>query len=54
MPLSFRHHGLFLCGIGQDDATLGGLLGLEILNDHAVAQRLDLHIIIPPWFDVVC
>jgi hypothetical protein len=37
------HLGLFLGGIGEDDATLGLLASFLALNHDAVAERLQIH-----------
>ena len=38
----FALRGLLLGGIGDDDAALGFLLGIDALHDHAVVQRAEL------------
>ena len=40
--------GLLFGGVGKDDPTLGGLLLLERLDDQAIAERLELHVVQPP------
>ena len=39
----FALHGLFLGGVGDDDATLGLGVFLDPAHDHAVVQRTELH-----------
>ena len=39
----FGNGGLFLCAGGQDDAALGGLLGLDHLEDDAIGKRCEFH-----------
>ena len=39
----FCHRGLLLCGAGEDNAALGGLLRLRHLQDNAVKQRGQFH-----------
>src|SRR5205823_4268457 len=40
--------GLLLGGVGEDQATRGGLLLLDRLHDQAIAERLELHMVQPP------
>src|SRR6266850_2186284 len=44
----FALDGLFLCGVGDDDAALGLLFLLHALHDHAILQRPNLHGVFPP------
>ncbi|CUW38230.1 conserved exported protein of unknown function [Magnetospirillum sp. XM-1] len=39
----FTLHGLFLGGVGDDDAAGGLLFGVEALDQHAVMERTELH-----------
>ncbi len=34
---------LLFCGVGQEDAARGLLVLLDVLDDHAIAQRLEIH-----------
>src|SRR5467141_2022973 len=44
----FALDGLFLGGVGDDDAALGLLFLLHALHDHAILQRPNLHGVFPP------
>src|SRR6201993_3525217 len=35
--------GLLLCGVGNDDAAGGLLLGIDAAHEHAVVQRTEMH-----------
>ena len=47
------HLGLFLSGAGEQNAALGGFFHLNVLDDHTVAQRLNVHHCILPIRSIV-